>query len=89
MQKPLVRIENWAVVRTMIPPSYQDLRPGTRLIGNATGHLGAAGGTLIYTSTVVSVNEGLIETRNTLYQLGEASNEYKAWERKNRESAPL
>ena len=81
MEKPLVKIENWAVVESLVPPIYEDLRPGRRLVGNAFGHAAASAGEFIYTSPILRVGEGLIETRNTVYELGESSRAYKIWKR--------
>ena len=88
MEKPLVKIENWAVVESLVPPVYEDLQPGRHLIGNAFGRVGASAAIFVYTSPILSVSERLIETRNTVYELGESSNAYEIWKRKrNPESA--
>jgi hypothetical protein len=86
MSKPLVTIENWAVVQSVVFQSYELLQPGKHLMGNFVGHANLPDTLFIYTSSIVSVdrNMGVVETRNTRYQLGEASDEYKTWERERR-----
>ena len=37
MHKPLVTIENWAVVQRAVALSYEELQPGKRLIGKVVG----------------------------------------------------
>jgi len=82
MRKSLVAIENWAVVESVISPSYEQLQPGKHLMGNVLGHASLQNTKLIYTSRILNVFPGVVETLNTLYQLGEPSEEYKEWERK-------
>jgi len=82
MRKSLVAIENWAVVESVISPSYEELQPGKHLMGNVLGHASLQNTKLIYTSRILNVYQGVVETLNTLYQLGEPSEEYKDWERK-------
>jgi hypothetical protein len=77
----LVAIENWAVVDSVLSSGFQELRPGTHLMGNVLGHASVRNTKLIYTSRIQNVYNGVVETLNTLYQLGEPSEEYKAWER--------
>jgi len=81
MRKSLVAIENWAVVESVISPSYEELKPGKHLMGNVLGHASVQNTKLIYTSRILNVYPGVVETLNTLYQLGEPSDEYRAWER--------
>ncbi len=88
MRKSLVAIENWAVVESVISPSYEELQPGKHLMGNVLGHASLQNTKLIYTSRILNVFPGVVETLNTLYQLGEPSEEYKDWERK-REAGQL
>lgn len=78
--KPRVKIENWSVVDSVIATGYQELAPGQRLTGNIFGHADLPNGT-IYTSAIVSVDReaGLVETLNTLYQLGQIDSEYERW----------
>jgi len=82
MRKPLVTIENWAVVQGGINISFEDLQPGRSLVGNVFGHGKLPDRKQIYTSPIMRVHtdSGLVETRNTVYQLGEVSNEYKSWQ---------
>src|SRR5277367_3279436 len=88
MRKSLVAIENWAVVESVISPSYEELKPGRHLMGNVLGHASLQNTKLIYTSRILNVYQGMVETLNTLYRLGEPSEEYKEWERK-REAGQL
>jgi hypothetical protein len=82
MQKPLVTIENWAVVQKAVALSYGELQPGKHLMGKVAGHATLRNAEVIYTSPILSVdvNEGRVETRNTVYQLGEPSEAYRSWE---------
>jgi hypothetical protein len=82
-QKPSVKLEDWAVVPEVNAGSYQALRPGNLLVGRAFGHQKIEKGKFIFTSPIVSVDaqQRIVETRNTLYSLGEASHEYKVWSR--------
>lgn len=86
MQKPLMTMENWAVVQNVISPSYETLQPGTHLMGNVFRHAHLPRGKFIYTSPILHVNikERLVETLNTVYQLGEASDDYKTWEKEQK-----
>ena len=81
MRKPLVAIENWAVVDSVISRGFVDLQPGKHLMGSVLGHPSLRRTKLIYTSRILNVYSGVVETLNTLYQLGEPSEEYKAWQR--------
>ena len=85
MKKPFVKIENWAVVQTGVDLRYKELQPGRRLMGSVSGQ--ASLPKLVYTTPIlrVDMNKGLVETRNTLYQLGEASDAYKSWEQEQRQ----
>jgi hypothetical protein len=80
MQKKIVRIENWSVVSSVIYDGYCELEPGRRLTGDVLGHTQLRNG-LIYTSAIMSIDRrgGLVETRNTIYELGEVSPDYKRW----------
>jgi hypothetical protein len=80
-QKPAVKLEDWAVVPSANPGSYETLRPGNLLVGRAFGHQRIKSGMFIFTSPIVHVDagNGIAETRNTSYSLGEVSAEYKAW----------
>ena len=80
-RKPSVRIEDWAVVPSPNTASYQDLRPGNLLVGKVFGHPRINEGAFIFSSPILSldVNHKAVETRNTVYRLGEASRDYRAW----------
>jgi hypothetical protein len=80
MRKPLVAIENWSVVESVIAQGYAELRPGKHLTGNVFGHASLRNTKFIYTSRILNVYNGVVETLNTIYQLGEPSDEYKVWE---------
>jgi hypothetical protein len=88
MRKPLVIIENWAVVQSAGFDSFQELQLGKRLTGNVFGHPNLPNTNVIYTSPIVSVDlsQGVVETLNTAYQLGKPSDAYKTWEHKRREA---
>ena len=44
MQKPVVTIENWAVVQRAVALSYEELEPGRHLMGKVFGgHRGLPG----------------------------------------------
>lgn len=81
MQKPFVTLENWAVVESALGRGYQNLQPGKLLTGHVFGHAKLPDKKFIYTSAIVSVDRsrGMVETRNTVYHLGEASDGYKVW----------
>ena len=87
-QKPSVKLEDWAVVPAPNSGSYQALRPGNFLVGRAFGHQRIEKGKFIFTSPIVRVDpqQGIVETKNTCYSLGEASHEYKFW---TREQGPV
>ena len=86
MSKPLVSIENWAVVQSGAYVAYQELLPGNVLTGKVFGHAKLADAKSIYTSPIVSIDEGrgLVETRNTAYRLGKMSEEYRSWDSERR-----
>jgi hypothetical protein len=80
-QKPSVKLEDWAVVTALNTRSYDELRPGNLLVGRAFGHQKIENGTFIFTSAILHIDSKnkIVETRNTLYCLGETSYEYTAW----------
>jgi hypothetical protein len=80
MEKPFVKIENWAVIQRGEDLRYKELQPGRRLMGSVSGQTSLP--KLVYTTPIlrVDMNKGVVETRNTLYQLGTASDSYKSWE---------
>ena len=81
MPKPLMTIENWGVVQSFLSQSFEELRPGNRLLGYVLGHASLPNTKPVCTSTIVRVDlsQRLVETRNTVYQLGKASVEYRSW----------
>lgn len=80
MQKKIVRIENWSVVSSVIYDGFCELEPGRRLTGDVLGHTQLRNG-LIFTSAILNVDRrsGLVETRNTIYELGQVNPEYDQW----------
>lgn len=82
MPKPLVTIENWGVVHSAVSRSFEELRPGNRLTGYVFGHAMFPSTKRVCTSLIVSVDlsQGVVETLNTIYRLGEPSDAYKSWE---------
>jgi len=89
MPKPLVTIEKWGVVGSVISQSFEDLHPGSHLMGYVFGHAHLHHAKLVYTSAILSVDLGqrIVETMNTTYRLGEPSDEYKSWFEKRRAAA--
>ncbi len=92
MHKPLVTIENWAVVQralAMTALSYEELQPGKHLMGKVVGHTSLSSAECVYTSPIVHVDtsKGRVETRNTVYQLGEPSDGYRSWEHEQKQHA--
>jgi hypothetical protein len=88
-QKPSVKLEDWAVVPGVNSGSYQALRPGNLLVGRAFGHQRIEKGKFIFSSPIVRVDtqQRIVETKNTLYSLGEASHEYKSWSERHEPEA--
>ena len=89
MSKPPVTMEDWAVVKKVSSHSFGDLCPGNRLMGYALRRPHFTRSMLVFTSPIVSVDleQGLVETVNTAYRLGEANKEYKSWVNKRRPAA--
>jgi hypothetical protein len=89
MSQPLVILENWAVVDSVVSHSYQELRLGKHLTGTILGPANLPDANFIFTSPIVGVDndKGVVQTRNTIYQLGEASDEYKTWDRERKGGA--
>lgn len=81
MPKPMVTIEQWSVVRSIVSPSYAELQPGNHLKGVVFEHAKFKRLSLVYTSHILSVDfsQAVVETLNTTYRLGEPSDEYRAW----------
>ncbi len=88
-QKPAVKLEDWAVVPGPSSGIYEALLPGNFLVGRAFGHQRIEKGKFIFTSPIVRVDrqQGIVETKNTCYSLGEASHEYKLWSREQEPGA--
>ena len=81
MEKPTVKIDDWSVVDNVVSQVYRELEPGRRLFGTILGHADLPNG-IIYTSAIVRVDRvrGLVETRNSVYQLGQVSDSYARWD---------
>ena len=79
--KPSVKLEDWAVVPSLRNGQYQELSTGNLLVGRAFGHQRIKSGSFIFSSPIVGVDwqNNTVETKNTSYELGEASLEYKNW----------
>jgi hypothetical protein len=79
--KPLAMIQNWAVVDTVVSDSFAPLQAGNRLIGHVLGLAHLPYTKIACTSPIVSVDpaRGLVETRNTIYRLGEMNEAYGSW----------
>jgi hypothetical protein len=80
MEKLSARIENWSIVDNLIFHGFRKLEPGQRLTGYLMGHSNLPNG-VIYTSVIQGVDtaNGLVETGNTIYQLGKVNEEYEHW----------
>lgn len=89
MTKQQAKLENWAVVDSVVSQSFHALQPGRHLTGYVSGHANLPNTKYIYTSPIVSIDshQGMVETRNTVYMLGEPSQEYRTWYNERRESA--
>jgi hypothetical protein len=83
--KPLARIDNWSVVGSVVLGGYRELEPGQRLTGEVLGHTNLPNG-IIYTSAILSIDlpNGIVETQNTVYELGHISEDYERWSREHR-----
>jgi len=88
MEKSLVRIENWAVVDGLIFQDFRELKPGQRLTGTILATTDLPKG-IIYTSVIQSVDldNGLVETGNSVYQLGQVDEEWERWEAEQNETS--
>jgi hypothetical protein len=88
-QKPSVKLDLWAVVDSGNRTAYEMLQPGQLLLGKAYGHQRIETGMFIFTSPIIHVDldRRVAETKNTLYLLGEASADYKAWSREHQKAA--
>ena len=79
MSKPTVFIDDWAVVKSGAYVAYEELEPGHVLTGKVFGHDRLAEGKSIFTSSIVRVDHDhrTVETKNTVYQLGRVSEDYR------------
>ena len=81
VRKPLATIQCWAVVEAAVSQRFAVLQVGNRLRGHVLGLEHVPYMKLVHTSPIVHVDfgRGLVETCNTTYRLGEASEEYESW----------
>jgi hypothetical protein len=88
MEKLSAKIDNWSVVDNLIFHGFRELEPGQRLTGYLMGHSDLPNG-VIYTSVIQSVDQanGLVETANTVYRLGQVNEYYQHWAANQREHA--
>jgi hypothetical protein len=88
MDKPLVRIENWSVIDDLIFQGFRELEPGQRLTGTLLATTDLPKG-ITYTAVIQSVDldNGVVETQNTVYQLGQVDEEWDRWEAEQSESS--
>ena len=88
MDKLSAKINNWSVVDNLIFNGFRDLEPGQRLTGYLMGHSDLPNG-VIYTAVIQRVDRanGLVETGNTIYQLGHINEQYQFWASQQREGA--
>ena len=79
--KLLATIQCWAVVEAAVPQRFAVLQIGNRLRGHVLGLEHVPYMKLIHTSPIVHVDfaRGFVETCDTTYRLGEASEEYDSW----------
>ncbi len=86
MSKPYVTVEKWSVVQDVVAQGFEELKPGNRLTGYVLGHANLPNTKLVYTSPIMGVDldQGIVETHNTMYRLGTASDEYQSWQNKRR-----
>jgi hypothetical protein len=78
---PLATIQCWAVVEAAVSQRFAVLQVGNRRRGHILGLEHVPYMKLVHTSPIVHVDfaQGLVETCNTTYRLGEASEEYESW----------
>ena len=88
MDKLSAKIENWAVVDNLIFHGFRKLEPGQRLTGYLMGHSDLPNG-VIYTSVIQRIDpaNGIVETGNTVYHLGQVNEFYQQWAANEAEEA--
>jgi hypothetical protein len=88
MDKPFVRIENWAVVDDLIFQGFRELEPGQRLTGTILATTDLPKG-MIFTAVIQSIDldKGVVETQNTVYQLGQVDEDWERWEAEQSETS--
>jgi hypothetical protein len=81
ISKPLATIQVWAVVEGVVSQHFARLQAGNCLRGHVLGLAHLSYAQLVHISPILKVDlaEELVETRNTIYRLGEVSEEYDSW----------
>lgn len=89
MSETAVTMEDWAIVQNVSSHGFGELSPGNRLMGYALRPPHFTRSMLVFTSPILSVDfdQGVVQTHNTVYRLGETNVEYKAWVNRRRASA--
>ena len=78
--KPIVHLDDWSIVPGAELNPYQAPEMATvKLHGRVTGHPFHDDGTYVTTSTPQASYGELIETHNTIYELGRMSSGYGEW----------
>lgn len=77
----MVRIENWSVVDNLVFHGFRGLEPGQRLTGTILATTDLPKG-IVYTSVIQSIDldNGIVETQNATYQLGQVDEAWEHWE---------
>ena len=83
MNKPVVKLHNWATVNNPDPYTAPELQK-LKLSGNAYGHSLFEDGKEITTTSVLSITGRKIETKNTIYVLGRIAPQFRKWLRTQR-----
>lgn len=82
--KPIIDIEDWAVVESVSGNAWRPLEPGHRLTGHVSAHDRLPSG-IVFTSVIDQADEakGLVETQNSVYCLGRIHDGYARWREHN------
>lgn len=78
MGKKKVRIEEWGLIGELPTPYSAPELEEYMLTGKVYGHPNFSDGHSVRTSRILGALDGCVETMNTLYDLGEPSEEYKS-----------
>jgi hypothetical protein len=74
-----VKIENWSTGNCDSNPFLAPEITGIHLRGQVYGHPGKTDGAWVKTSRIQSINGKMIETLNTIYELGEPNPDFLKW----------